>query len=60
MDYRVEGSKYKAGFLSFPPLESVVSFNPKREKITGAVNQKSVLLQFHSDILYIYCASRYS
>lgn len=34
----------------FPPWESMVSFNTNRRKITRAVNQKSVLLQFH-----IYC-----
>lgn len=32
------------------PHESMVSFNTNRRKITRAVNQKSVLLQFH-----IYC-----
>lgn len=34
----------------FPPRESMVSFNTNRRKITRAVNQKSVLLQFR-----IYC-----
>lgn len=43
----------------FPPLESSgIVQTPKGEggeKITGAVNQKSVLLQFHSDIHLLLC-----
>lgn len=39
----------------FPPLESVVLFNHKKRKNARSSNEKSVLLQLHSDIYCVSC-----